>query len=178
MIQTDEKSGRPITLTLAVVSGKTTRSLSPSSLQNAEISTPRPLRPTPLAFSLLHQHRQWDWATSQTTEYIPLLHRRPQPQTWQASNRTLEQWASTTEGLNRTKQWEDQQRERSNQHPSHWHLDLWQRNRQAPLPSGSTPPTSSGQAAHHLGQGQEEDPGQEYNPPQQRLRRITERITL
>jgi hypothetical protein len=118
-----------------------------------------PLRPTPLAFSLLHQHRQRDWATSQNTEHILLLHQQPQHQLWQA-NRMLEQWAASQEGLSRTKQWEDQWQERENKHLNHQH----------PLPSGSALPISLGEVV--------EDPGQEHTPLQQCLQRIAERVML
>jgi hypothetical protein len=46
-VQTKGTAGWPTTPTLAVVSAQTTRSPSQFSLQNAEISAPRPLRPTP-----------------------------------------------------------------------------------------------------------------------------------
>jgi hypothetical protein len=136
VVQTEGTARWLITPTQIVASGQTTRSLSPSSVRNAEISTPCPLRPTPLAFSLPHQHRQQGQATSQNTEHIPLLHRQPQHWLWQA-NRTLEQWASSEEVLNRTKQWEDQWQERRSEFPSHQHL-----NHQHPLPSGLTLPTN------------------------------------
>jgi hypothetical protein len=78
--QTDRTTGQPTTPTQVVALAQTTHYLSQSSVWNTEISSPHPLRPTPLAFSSPHQHRQWDQAISQTTEYIPLVHQQPQLQ--------------------------------------------------------------------------------------------------
>jgi hypothetical protein len=66
-VQTDRTVRQPITATQVVASGQTTCSLSPISVQHAEISSPCPLRPTSLAFSLLHQHRTHTTSTLMTT---------------------------------------------------------------------------------------------------------------